>query len=73
MHCDEVIRLLRESGWIEIAPRTFRNHRHFRHIAKEGRVTVPQLENIPELTLMRIAKTAGINLSMSQLALLEEK
>lgn len=73
MNSKEVGCLLAEAGWIEIAPRTFRNHRHYRHPARGCGITVPEHEDIPEMTLKRIAHTAGISLTLGQLALLEEK
>lgn len=62
MTSEDIIRTISEQGWIEISPRVLRNHRHFRHPQKAGRLTIPLAEAIPSITLKRIGQQAGIDL-----------
>ena len=60
MKVSEVLRLLREDGWV--LARTRGGHRQFRHPAKPGLVTVagkPSLD-LNQDTLRSILKQAGI-------------
>ncbi|MCY3021152.1 MAG: type II toxin-antitoxin system HicA family toxin [Planctomycetota bacterium] len=60
MKVREVLRLLREDGWVLVAQRG--SHQQFKHPAKPGKVTVagrPSLD-IPPGTLNSILKQAGL-------------
>ena len=55
MTSKEVIKRLKEDGWIEVIPRTPGSHRHFRHPTKPGKTTVPDpKKEIPLPTLKSI-------------------
>ncbi len=56
----DVIRLLQEHGWQEVAQRG--SHRQFKHNTRPGRVTVAGAPNkeIPIGTLRSILKQAGL-------------
>ena len=60
MKVRDVLRKLREDGWIEVARRG--SHRQFRHQAKPGRVTVPgkPSDDLAPGTLKSILKQAGL-------------
>ncbi len=60
MKVREVIKLVQEDGWVLV--RTRGSHRHFRHHAKPGLVTIaghPGVD-IPKGTLNSILKQAGL-------------
>jgi predicted RNA binding protein YcfA (HicA-like mRNA interferase family) len=60
MKVREVIKLVQEDGWVLV--RTRGSHRHFRHAAKPGLVTIaghPGVD-IPKSTLNSILKQAGL-------------
>jgi len=61
MNSREVIRRLKEDGWLEVAQAG--SHKQFKHPVKPGRVTVvfPQRE-IPVGTLRSIEKQSGLKL-----------
>jgi predicted RNA binding protein YcfA (HicA-like mRNA interferase family) len=55
----EVIRLLTRAGWALHSQKG--SHRHYRHPARPGKVTVPHpRKDIPPKTLKSIFKQAGI-------------
>lgn len=57
----EVIRLLRDNGWLEVAQTG--SHLHFKHPAKKGKVTVPHPKrDLPTGTLKSIEKQSGVKL-----------
>lgn len=59
MRSREVIDLLVEDGWFEVAVKGSRHQ--FKHPTKPGRVTVPHPKSeIPKGTLNSILKTAGL-------------
>ena len=60
MKVSEVLRLLREDGWLEVPSRD--GHRQFKHPAKPGRVTVSgkPSDDLPPGTLNSIFKQAGL-------------
>jgi len=61
MSSREVIRRLREDGWLEVAHEG--SHKQFKHATKKGRVTVPHpVRDIPIGTLRSIEKQASIRL-----------
>lgn len=61
MDSREIIRKLREDGWVEVAH--VGSHKQFKHPAKPGHVTVPApRKDIPTGTLRSIEKQAGIRL-----------
>jgi|HubBroStandDraft_1064217.scaffolds.fasta_scaffold217481_3 predicted RNA binding protein YcfA (HicA-like mRNA interferase family) len=62
MNSREVIRRLRDGGWLEVAQAG--SHKQFRHPVKPGRVTVPfPKKDIPVGTLKSIEKRSGIKLA----------
>ena len=61
MHSRDPIKQLQKDGWYEV--NQVGSHKQFKHPAKKGRVTVPQLNrDIPIATLKSIEKQAGIKL-----------
>jgi predicted RNA binding protein YcfA (HicA-like mRNA interferase family) len=60
MKCDEIIKLLKKDGWVEVAQSG--SHRQFKHPVKPGKVTVPmhKAKDIPPGTLHSIYKQAGL-------------
>ena len=63
MTSKEVIKRLKEDGWIEVISRTPGSHRHFRHPTKPGKTTVPDpKKEIPLPTLKSIEKQSGLKL-----------
>lgn len=59
----EVIKRLREDGWIEKLPRKKGSHRQFIHPEKPGKVTVPEHPgDIKSGTLKSIERQTGVNL-----------
>jgi predicted RNA binding protein YcfA (HicA-like mRNA interferase family) len=62
MDSREIIKMLRQSGWYEIAKAG--SHIQFRHPKREGRVTVPHpKKDIPIGTLKSIERQSGIKFS----------
>ena len=64
MTSKEVIKRLKEDGWIEVIPGTPGSHRHFRHPTKPGKTTNtfdPKSE-LPLATLKSIEKQSGLKL-----------
>lgn len=61
MKVRDVLRLLAEDGWQEIAQRG--SHRQFRHPAKPGKVTVAgkPATDVPPGTLANILRPAGLS------------
>ena len=60
MRSREVIALLVEDGWFEVAVKG--SHHQFKHPEKRGRVTVPHPKSeIAKGTLHSIFKSAGLN------------
>lgn len=60
MRSREVIELLVEDGWFEVAVKG--SHHQFKHPEKRGRVTVPHPKSeIAKGTLHSIFKSAGLN------------
>jgi predicted RNA binding protein YcfA (HicA-like mRNA interferase family) len=58
----EVIRLLLDDGWYEVGQTG--SHRHFKHPAKKGKVTVPHpRRDLPIKTLKSIEQQSGVDLS----------
>jgi predicted RNA binding protein YcfA (HicA-like mRNA interferase family) len=58
MDSREIIRRLREDGWVHVATRG--SHMQFKHPEKPGRVTVPHPKrDIPKGTLRSIETQAG--------------
>ena len=61
MNSREVIRRLRDGGWLEVAQAG--SHKQFKHPVKKGRVTIVHPNrDIPIGTLKSIEKQAGIKL-----------
>jgi predicted RNA binding protein YcfA (HicA-like mRNA interferase family) len=61
MNSREVIRLLQQSGWQQVAQKG--SHVQFKHLDKPGRVTVPHpKQNVPIGTLRSIEKQAQMKL-----------
>ncbi|WP_123103158.1 type II toxin-antitoxin system HicA family toxin [Acidithiobacillus sulfuriphilus] len=60
MKVGEILRMLRDEGWILVAIRG--SHRQFKHSAKPGRVTVPgkPSDDLAPGTLNSIFKQAGL-------------
>jgi predicted RNA binding protein YcfA (HicA-like mRNA interferase family) len=60
MKVSEVLRLLHADGWFLVATRG--SHRQFKHLAKPGRVTVPEKpsDDLAPGTLNSILKQAGL-------------
>lgn len=57
----EVIEILKEDGWYEVA--CVGSHHHFKHPTKPGRVTVPAPQkDYPIKTLKSIFRQAGISI-----------
>lgn len=55
----EVIRMLMEDGWYQVA--VTGDHHHFKHPTKPGKVTVPHpSKDLHTATLKSIEKQAGI-------------
>ncbi len=63
MTSEEVIRRLREAGWIE-QTRRGTSHRQFKHPDKPGKVTVPEHKgrDLPIKTLKTIENQSGVKL-----------
>ena len=63
MTSEEVVKRLREAGWIE-QPRRGTSHRQFKHPDKPGKVTVPEHKgrDIPINTLKSIENQSGVKL-----------
>lgn len=59
----EVIKILREAGWVE-QPKRGTSHRQFKHPDKPGKVTVPEHKgkDIPSEILKSIEKQSGTKL-----------
>ena len=57
MTSKEVIKRLKEDGWIEVIPRTPGSHRHFRHPTKPGKTTVPDPKKEIPLPPSRASKS----------------
>ncbi|HJZ83865.1 MAG TPA: type II toxin-antitoxin system HicA family toxin [Polyangia bacterium] len=61
MRSADVIRALRNDGWVEV--RSKGSHRHFAHPNKPGIVTVPHpKKDLPVGTLKSIEKQAAVKL-----------
>lgn len=59
MNSKDLIRMLRDDGWIEV--REVGSHHQFKHPAKRGVVTVPHpKKNLPMGTVKSILKQAGL-------------
>lgn len=59
MNSLEIIKLLQKHGWVHA--RTSGSHWHFKHLAKQGVVTVPHPKrDLPKGTLISILKQAGL-------------
>jgi len=60
MKVSELLRLLHADGWFLVATRG--SHRQFKHLAKPGRVTVPEKpsDDLAPGTLNSILKQAGL-------------
>jgi predicted RNA binding protein YcfA (HicA-like mRNA interferase family) len=60
MKVRDVIRLLEEDGWVQVAQKG--SHRQFRHPLKSGKVTVPghPSDDLPAGTLRSIFRQAGL-------------
>lgn len=59
MNSKDLIRMLRDDGWIEV--RVVGSHHQFKHPAKRGLVTVPHpKKNLPMGTVKSILKQAGL-------------
>ncbi|MDH5344421.1 MAG: type II toxin-antitoxin system HicA family toxin [Gammaproteobacteria bacterium] len=60
MKVRNILKVLRDDGWIEIARRG--SHRQFKHPTKKGRVTVPgkPSDDLAAGTLNSILKQAGL-------------
>ncbi len=57
----EIVRLLEKAGWREV--RATGSHRHFRHPARPGTVTVPHpVKDMPPGTLKSIERQSGVKL-----------
>ena len=63
MKIRDVLRILNDDGWIQVAQRG--SHRQFKHPSKPGRVTVPGHPNdtIAPGTLSSVLRQAGLNRS----------
>ncbi len=56
----EVIRLMKEHGWYEVA--CVGDHHQFKHPTKAGRITIPHPKrDLPTGTVRSILKSAGID------------
>lgn len=73
MDSKAVIERLESEGWVEIPPRTFRSHRHYRHPSRPGKVTVPALDVIPDFTLKLIGEQAGIDFPLGDMVMVDEQ
>jgi len=60
MKVRDVIRLLANDGWVQVAQKG--SHRQFRHPSKRGKVTVPGnlSDDLPIGTLKSILRQAGL-------------
>jgi predicted RNA binding protein YcfA (HicA-like mRNA interferase family) len=60
MKVREVLRLLTDDGWIQVAQKG--SHRQFKHSLKPGKVTVPGKlsDDLPPGTLKNILRQAGL-------------
>lgn len=59
MKSSDLIRLLKQAGWIQVAVRG--SHHQFKHSTKPGRVTVPHpKKDLPIGTATAILKQAGL-------------
>ena len=59
MGSEELIRLIKNDGWHEVAQRG--SHRQFLHPAKAGKVTIPaNRKDLPKGTEISILKQAGL-------------
>jgi predicted RNA binding protein YcfA (HicA-like mRNA interferase family) len=55
----EIIRRIEDDGWFQVAQKG--SHKHFRHPAKSGKVTVPHPKrDLPIGTVRNIFRQAGI-------------
>ncbi|MCI4624462.1 MAG: type II toxin-antitoxin system HicA family toxin [Candidatus Magnetoovum sp. WYHC-5] len=61
MKVRDVIKLLKEDGWLQISQKG--SHRQFRHLVKKGKVTVPgKLADDLQISMLKsIFKQAGID------------
>ena len=58
----EIIALLLGDGWVEAGQTG--SHRHFKHRAKPGKVTVPHPKHdLPVKTMKSIEKASGVKLT----------
>jgi predicted RNA binding protein YcfA (HicA-like mRNA interferase family) len=58
----DIIRRLLADGWYEVGQTG--SHKHFKHPAKPGKVTVPHPKrDLPVKTVRSIEKQAGVDLS----------
>lgn len=63
MKAKEVITRLKTEGWVEL-PGKKTSHRHFKHPAKQGKVTVPcHPGDLNPITLKSIEKRSGVSMS----------
>lgn len=61
MTAKEIIRILKNDGWVEVPGRTKGSHFQMKHPTKSGKVTVPvHSGDIPAGTLNSILKQAGL-------------
>lgn len=60
MKVREVVRLLTDDGWVQVAQKG--SHRQFKHSLKPGKVTVPgkMSDDLPLGTLKSILRQAGL-------------
>jgi predicted RNA binding protein YcfA (HicA-like mRNA interferase family) len=60
MKVQEVVRLLTDDGWVQVAQKG--SHRQFKHSLKPGKVTVPgkMSDDLPPGTLKSILRQAGL-------------
>jgi predicted RNA binding protein YcfA (HicA-like mRNA interferase family) len=60
MKVREVLRLLTDDGWVQVAQKG--SHRQFKHSLKPGKVTVPgkMSDDLPPGTLKSILRQAGL-------------
>lgn len=63
MKAKEVERRLKADGWVEL-PGGKTSHKHFKHPAKPGKVTVPfHPGDLNPITLKSIEKQSGVSMS----------
>jgi predicted RNA binding protein YcfA (HicA-like mRNA interferase family) len=60
MKVRDVIRRLRDEGWVQVSQKG--SHRHFLHPTKPGKVTVPGKlsDDLPQGTFKSILRQAGL-------------